>query len=863
MNRLICICIFSLFASYGLAPNQQSAIAQDQMVGPVEIPKLFGSDVYQDKHQVADDPTVVRSRTVRINIELLRNIRANDRLVFNMFDDVVFTAHFSSIKNNNTWLGNIEGESSGTFNLVLNEDALSAIIRVPNKGMFRIRSLRNGMVDIQEIDETRFPACGLGAAGFDIPAGGGIEAGTVEDCDDGSIIEILILYTPLARSAAGGTAAILAEIDLSIANANLAYNNSLIATQLNLVHVAEISYDESGSYQDHLLRLTSTTDGFMDEVHALRNLYFADMVALIVDDGQYCGIAWLMPELSVDSQDSAFSVTTWYCAANFVLAHELGHNMGCCHAVGDGGGCLSGGLFPYSNGYRFNGNGGQLWRTVMAYSPGSRIPNFSNPEILFDGQPTGIAPGESGNADNAFTINQTSPFIANYRCRFSFEQTFKLLPGDGEAGDQFGVSVAISGTTGNEVTVIGTHHDDDNGSNSGSAYLFDATTAQQIVKLLPADGEADDQFGYSVGISIQLENEVAIVGAYGDDDNGTDSGSAYLFNTIIGEQIFKLLPSDGAEGDKFGYSVAISGDTAIVGARYDDDNGNDSGSAYLFDTTTGIQIAKLMPTDGAANNYFGWAVAISGNKCIVGALQDDDNGTNSGSAYIFDTATGQQIAKLLPTDGSQEANFGSSVAISGNTAIIGASGDIGNGLTTGAAYIFNASTSQQIVKLIPGSGFSNDQFGYSVAIRGTMAVVGARFHDAYVDNSGAAYLYNISDLMNPVLTAKVIANDEATGDTFGTSVAISGSPGVEVVMVGSVWDDDNGSNSGSAYVFVNQDGPGIPGDINNDGQVSTSDLLALLSSWGSCSDCSDCIVDLDSDCEVGTSDLLILLANWG
>ena len=161
-------------------------------------------------------------------------------------------------------------------------------------------------------------------------------------------------------------------------------------------------------------------------------------------------------------------------------------------------------------------------------------------------------------------------------------------------------------------------------------------------KLLPGDGAAEDFFG----ISIALSGDVAVVGAYGDDDDGTDSGSAYLFDTTTGEQIAKLLPNDGAAHDWFGLNVAISGDTAIVGAYGDGDNGTNSGSAYLFDTITGEQIAKLLPNDGAASDLFGSSIAISGDTAIVGAYLDDDNGTDSGSAYVFDLNCGPILTAL-------------------------------------------------------------------------------------------------------------------------------------------------------------------------------------------------------------------------
>ncbi|MFT6041944.1 MAG: hypothetical protein ACI9C2_002121, partial [Gammaproteobacteria bacterium] len=170
------------------------------------------------------------------------------------------------------------------------------------------------------------------------------------------------------------------------------------------------------------------------------------------------------------------------------------------------------------------------------------------------------------------------------------DQLAKLLASDGAAGDRFGDSVSISGTT----AIVGADRDDDNGFNSGSAYLFDTVTGLQLAKLLPSDGAASDHFGISVSIS----GTTAIVGAYGDDDNGSASGSVYLFDTVTGLQLAKLLPSDGAAGDRFGFSVSISGTTAIVGAYGDDDNGSGSGSgsAFLFDTVTGLQIAKLLPS---------------------------------------------------------------------------------------------------------------------------------------------------------------------------------------------------------------------------------------------------------------------------
>ena len=435
------------------------------------------------------------------------------------------------------------------------------------------------------------------------------------------------------------------------------------------------------------------------------------------------------------------------------------------------------------------------------------------------------------------------------------DQLAKLLADDGAADDHFGFSVAISGAT----AIVGAWRHDDNGENSGSAYLFDTTSGGQIAKLLPDDGAVGDRFGGSVAIS----GTTAIIGAHSDEDNGVLSGSAYLFDTTTGRQIAKLLPNDGATQDRFGRSVAINGAIAIIGAYADDDNGELSGSAYLFDATTGLQIAKLLATDGARGDRFGYSVAINGAIAIIGAYADDDNGELSGSAYLFDIsdpANPTQSAKLLPKDGQTGDWFGLSVAISGATAIAGAYQDNDNGQVSGSAYLFDTSIPTlplQIAKLLPSDGVSGDRFGFSVAISGATAIIGA-FSDAHLGlTSGSAYLF---DATTGLQIAKILADDRAAGDEFGFSVAITGAAGNETAIVGTHRDDDNGSNSGSAYLF-DAAAPGkCPWDLDDNGSVGVSDLLSLLASWGPCKGCP---ADFDGNGNVGVSDLLTLLANWG
>jgi len=309
----------------------------------------------------------------------------------------------------------------------------------------------------------------------------------------------------------------------------------------------------------------------------------------------------------------------------------------------------------------------------------------------------------------------------------------KLTASDATVDDRFGVSVAISGNT----ALVGAVGDDDGGSASGSAYLFDVTTGNQIAKLTASDAALGDEFGVSVAIS----GNTALVGARFDDDGGIASGSAYLFDVTTGNQTARLTASDAALGDEFGVSVAISGNRALVGARFDDDGGSFSGSAYLFDVTTGNQIAKLTASDATAGDWFGSSVAISGNTALIGAVADDDRGSLSGSAYLFDVTTGNQIAKLTASDAAEGDVFGSSVAISGDTALVGAWGDDDGGNNSGSVYLFDVTTGNQIAKLTASDAAGGDLFGFSVAISGNAALVGANGDDDAGDASGSAYLF--------------------------------------------------------------------------------------------------------------------------
>ncbi len=327
-------------------------------------------------------------------------------------------------------------------------------------------------------------------------------------------------------------------------------------------------------------------------------------------------------------------------------------------------------------------------------------------------------------------------------------QQVKLTASDAAGGDYFGRSVDISGA----YTVVGAYNNDENGSNSGSAYIFyrdegGTNNWGQQVKLTASDAVANDYFGRSVAIS----GSYAIAGAYANDDNGTMSGSAYVFYKDQGGannwgQQVKLTASDAAASDYFGRSVAVSGSYAIAGAYGDDDGGSFSGSAYVFykdqgGANTWGQQMKLTASDAAESDNFGQAVAIAGDYAVAGAYGNDDAGSNSGSAYVFKRDGDQwtQVAKLTASDAAAEDRFGYSVAIDGDKILIGAYWDDDNGDGSGSVYVFEliGETWTQTDKITASDGVASDYFGGSVDVSGDSFFVGA-YGD---DDGGSGYVY--------------------------------------------------------------------------------------------------------------------------
>ncbi len=369
----------------------------------------------------------------------------------------------------------------------------------------------------------------------------------------------------------------------------------------------------------------------------------------------------------------------------------------------------------------------------------------------------------------------------------------KLTAGDAAAADNFSTSVSISGN----YTIIGAPGNDDDGDRSGSAYIFalDGGIWVQQAKLTAKDGAGGDFFGRSVSIN----GDWAIVSSHHDD---VWSGSAYIYqhDGKNWKEHGKLDPDDGEANDSFGFSVDLSGDTAIAGMPQDNDKGDDSGSVYVYGRVKDkwVEQQKFTPRDVEAGDIFGSAVSIDGDYAIIGSLWDDDKGNRSGSAYIYRRSkkVWKEEAKLVANDGARNAEFGFSVHISGKYAIVGAHS---HNSGTGAAYVFvrNGETWIEEAKLTASDGKAKDDFGISVSINGTTgnvaALVGSYRHDGKGNNSGAVYSF-LRKGGAWIERAKVTASDVEAGDRFGVSVSL----GVNHAITGSSL--KNGG-TGVAYIY--------------------------------------------------------------
>jgi FG-GAP repeat len=363
----------------------------------------------------------------------------------------------------------------------------------------------------------------------------------------------------------------------------------------------------------------------------------------------------------------------------------------------------------------------------------------------------------------------------------------KVVPDDGVGDDGFGYGAAIEGTT----AMVGEAHATINGKEAqGEVYVYRRSGGQWVLtqKLMASDGQADDSFGGDIA----LGGNTAMIGATGVNN---DRGAVYVFTNSGGTwtQTQKVTASDGAVLDWFGYSVAFSGTSLVVGAR---NAKGDRGAAYFYDGASGTWVlnAELTPGDVQPQDYFGNSVAISGTTALIGAF--NINGANAGAAYVFTNSsdTWIQTQKLTPSDGQRGDWFGFAVDLNDTTAAIGASQAVVNGqLDQGAVYVFNNSggTWTQTQKLIATDGTEFDALGWNVAINGNVILAGAT-------GANAAY-YFLQSRGTWSQRAELMASDfTGNGIAYGWAVDFVG----RTTLVTAPFSMVNGKTEGAAYFYT-------------------------------------------------------------
>ncbi len=416
---------------------------------------------------------------------------------------------------------------------------------------------------------------------------------------------------------------------------------------------------------------------------------------------------------------------------------------------------------------------------------------------------------------------------------------------------------AVVGET-EPAAVISAPQDDEAGEDAGASWVYrsDGNAWSPEAKLLPPAGEPTDRFGQSVAVS----GDVAVVAAI---EGATPEvyGSVYVYRHAGGVWSYEaeLVPSDLGAQHFFGGAIGIDGDTIAVGASRVTGMGTETGLVYVyrFDGNSWLEESQLVASDGTLSDRFGTSVAVSEDVIVVGATGIDDAGFDTGGIYVYRRSGAMwfEEVRLTASDAGAGDFFGGSVDIDGETILAGAIYDDDLGGSSGAAYVFERSSGEwtQQAKLTAGDGEQNDLFGDSVGVSGGIVVIAARGDDDGGDSAGAAYLFRraVGDWAQ---AAKLKASDAAPYDRFAV-VAIAG----ETVLVGAAYSDEAATNAGAAYVFdVGEDF--CAEDFNADGLIDITDLLTILDKWGPCSGCPQ---DLDADGVVGIDDMLMVLGVWG
>ncbi|MBD2199688.1 MULTISPECIES: WD40 repeat domain-containing protein [Calothrix] len=364
--------------------------------------------------------------------------------------------------------------------------------------------------------------------------------------------------------------------------------------------------------------------------------------------------------------------------------------------------------------------------------------------------------------------------------KFSLTQTL-LNPAPNST--LFANAVAISGTH----TLVSSVGGEEGESGNAKVYLFDTLTGKKVQTYLNPSAKSGDMYGNS----IDLSEKTVLIGA----PRHNDKGEVYLYDKLSGQLLQTFSKPNASGGDYFGYSVAMSGNYVLIGTPYDDRGESNSGRAYLYDATTGELLRTFDNPTPYGGDLFAFSVAIYGDTVVIGAFLDDTGAADTGSVYVFDAKTGELVHTILNPQADEADLFGSAVAIYGDKIVVGARADDLGAVDAGSAYLFDAVTGKLLQTFANPTPEPGDKFGVSVSIADNKVLVGASGDNTGADNSGSAYLF---DAITGNLLETLTNPDIGNGDLFANSVDIQDG---DALVIGAIGHDGIKPNIGAAYVF--------------------------------------------------------------